>query len=246
MKDHLFRFYQQIKSFSYRLILWFINHKIKALFLFTSFFILIFLSLFIFRPNPAIENITLSNLTDRSVTISWKTSVPTTGEIVIQKQNKFAFLPQNGVLDDHLKYFKKDIPLDLHHITLTGLSPDSQYFFKIYNGIWQSRIYKVRTLPTNRINNLPNPVYGHVSLSDHQTPAVGVVVYLILSENKRNLTLSTLTNSKGNYSLDFNTSEFKNPKMQIFVEAGRRGNIKAAISKTKMNPIPDIVLPYKK
>ncbi|RLE69521.1 MAG: hypothetical protein DRJ45_06545, partial [Thermoprotei archaeon] len=69
---------------------------------------------------PAIYNITVSSITSHSAVISWKTNEPSTSLV------KYSTSPRN------YPYFKEDTSYTTSHsITLTGLSPNTTYYFVV-------------------------------------------------------------------------------------------------------------------
>jgi len=139
-----------IDQFNHKL---FLNKKLRDItILVASLFtclLLTFLVLPMFYPyNPS--SVRTSNLTPSSVTISWVTTKPTKGRVyvshdkiisnyslLISKQvNSFhnsSTTSTNYFIDDRAKNGQEP-SLYTHHVTISNLEPETQYYFKISDG----------------------------------------------------------------------------------------------------------------
>ncbi|OGE30381.1 hypothetical protein A2631_01250 [Candidatus Daviesbacteria bacterium RIFCSPHIGHO2_01_FULL_44_29] len=206
------------------------------------------------EPHPEIKSIVVSNVSDRSVTLSWASNLPTKGRLYVNKSGKFGVFPnlKRGLLDDQLQVFDRNIRLDTHLITLDGLTPETTYFARVYQGIWSSKLYSFKTLPTFNAATVPNPVYGKILEPDRKTPAAGVIVYLTLKNATNSATLAVLTTANGAWQLDLANVKVNGGKelfpltpattIKLVVEAGLRGQIQAQLKLNQLTPVPDIVL----
>jgi peroxiredoxin len=70
--------------------------------------------------NPEISNISTGFITDSSVTVTWKTDEPTTGDVYYSIDTSFIDVSSQGS--------KKTI---WHTVKIEGLNPDTQYFLKL-------------------------------------------------------------------------------------------------------------------
>jgi hypothetical protein len=94
----------------------------------------------IFRPRaygPASppQNVTFSNLHGHGLSLSWTTSVPTTGSV---RYGTSSGADQNEALDDRGDLFSTATDpayySTTHHITILTLNPQTTYYFKIRSG----------------------------------------------------------------------------------------------------------------
>lgn len=137
------------------------------------------------------RDVRISSISDTSVTISWVTSDPTTAFVLYgttQETNTPIYETEGSQ-----KYFT-------HSITITGLSPESNYYFKINsdgtnidnNGIpWQFSTGK--ELNTGQASI---PISGSVITADG-IPAKRAIIYVTIN----GYTLSTITSDSGTFVL---------------------------------------------
>jgi hypothetical protein len=190
------------------------------------------------------KNITVSNLSDSSATISW-----TTGGATIDFLNWGKTQGNlNGVENENetsQKFFT-------HSITLAGLAPDTTYYYKINsngtnfdnNGIpWQFATGDTLSGTQSSI-----PVSGSV-ISASGEIAKRAIVYI----NVNGYYLSTLTSDSGNFILQlgqvrapdlktFLQVDPANTLLQVSVEAESGDVASAQIYPQSANPIPPLVL----
>lgn len=195
-------------------------------------------------PETSPKDIRVSNISDNSATISWITDGETTdflnwgaGQNSINKIEK----EDSG----NTKYF-------VHNITLTGLNPSTNYFYKINSngtsydsgGIpWQ-----FSTGPNIGINSSSFPISGSVITTSGQ-PSKRTLVYL----NVSGYLASTLTSDTGNFvlqlasirSTDLTSYLQIDPKstlLEVSAQSGSDGVSSAKIFPQSANPIPAMVL----
>ncbi|MDD3661452.1 MAG: fibronectin type III domain-containing protein [Candidatus Dojkabacteria bacterium] len=195
------------------------------------------------------RDIRVTNVTDQSVTISWRTDKPTPG-VVVYSQDQ-SFLP--GVLarfGSKLAYDDRDVSKaeleyyadisgtegvsmvpagydamapDLnnyytHHVTLTGLDPEQQYYFAVGSGLWFSA--ELDTFANDRYTvsqenvfvtvamvedlAVPDPSYGSV-VSEDGSAAVDGISYAVVYYNgaeTQSAPVSATLNEEGRWYLD--------------------------------------------
>lgn len=205
----------------------------------------------ILTPTSPPKEVVVSNVADRTATISWSTAIPTKGKIVVSSNGSFPFFPTNkGQKDDMLEQAGLDTPLDTHHVTIRQLFPNATYYVKIYQGIRSYGPYQFTTSSDIELSTIPQPIYGQVMSADRRTGVAGVIVYLILSDQTQAATLSTLTDRNGFWQADLTTARTREgiplqnmTKIDLLVDAGRRGRVRASLEQSKITPVPDIVLP---
>ncbi|HKC05165.1 MAG TPA: fibronectin type III domain-containing protein [Patescibacteria group bacterium] len=195
-------------------------------------------------PQTAPKDIRLSNINDSSATISWVTDGETTDFLNWgTTQNNVSQIEKED--NQNSKFF-------VHSITLTGLTANTNYYYKINSngtsydsgGIpWQ-----FTTGSTLDLNKSSMPVSGSVITPSGQ-PAKRALVYLNLS----GYLASTLTSDTGNFVLQlanirsndlksYVQIDPKNSLLEISVQSGQDGVSSAKIFPQSANPIPAMVL----
>ncbi len=226
-----------------------------ALIFFLILGILIYLT-WLVEPSSDVRNILISNTSDHQATISYTTTIPTRGTMMVSANSKFPLLP----------VFSKDLQKDdgenntsktgyylTHHITVGNLAPSKKYNFRIFQGqkkVFEGTFFTGSTPPSF---TSPNPVYGKVVKSDKKTPVVRAIVYFkVVKDASSSALLSTLTNAEGGWSIDL--ANLRDPNLrnlsvltkktqeQIIVEAGNLGRVKAATILGKDKPWPTIIV----
>jgi len=195
------------------------------------------------------QQVRISNIGERSFTVSWVTDEKTTGFVQYGPTEELMFT----AYDDRDQISGQQGKFWTHHVTIKGLSPATDYFFKI-NSEGQTfdnngRPYSVKTAPLLG-EALPNDVaYGTVVKQDN-SPAEGVIVYLSLANASL---LSTMTKSSGNWAIPLNmarTSDLsswakydKDASIEeIFVQGGPDGTATAIVLTRNDSPVPSITL----
>jgi hypothetical protein len=191
-------------------------------------------------PSQIPKGVRVTNITDKSFTISYKTDEPSQGFVTWGKDKNYG-----QILHDKEKSLSS-----LHHITLTDLSPSQTYFFAINsdgntydnNGIpWQ-----VTTSPTLPSND-QFLVTGKI-VNEQDQPISSAIVYLTAPDLSP---LSTSTSQNGEWVISLSkartldlSSTFKlnSQTFEIFVEAGPNGLSTAQVSVDNLNPIPKMTL----
>ena len=195
-------------------------------------------------PTSAPKNIRTSNLSDTSATISWTTEGATTVFI--------SWGEGEGSLDKIVNESDTSQKFSTHSIALTGLKPNTTYFYKINsegtnfdnNGLpWQFTTGGVVT-----VNQNSNPISGSVITASGQ-PGKRALVYVTVDW----YLLSTLTSDAGNFILQLGsalTSDLKElakidpakTLLTVSVQAEGGETSSAQIFPQSANPIPPLVL----
>jgi hypothetical protein len=157
--------------------------------------------------NLSISEVRITNVRDGSLTISWITNSPATGYV------NFGLTTALGstAYDD-----RGDTTVDdTHHVTLSGLSPETTYYFDVAS---DSTVddnggvhYTVSTGPTLGLP-VPDTIYGQVFLADGVTPAEGAIVYITLMDSNgagspgQAAPMSTLVDEYGYWTVNLGNS----------------------------------------
>lgn len=139
-------------------------------------------------PTLAPQNITLSNISDAEVTISWQTSKITTSFVTFGIKSP----GEKTVLDDRDSGVPKE--RSLHYVTLKNLEPESSYLFKIMSGKFQSETQNFKTAKALSSQNGFGPIIGTVLNGDK--PLNEGIVYFNISGTS---TQSALIKNMGNF-----------------------------------------------
>ena len=202
----------------------------------------LFISIY-FKPH----DVKLTNVTDKSFTISWITNSPMRGIVYYKNQDKILpgilswigtkkanddrdvadaerdcvekFNKESKVGDsfvlDTSKYgcnnakVKKVGKFFVHHVTLTDLDENTEYSFRIGDGIFSRKmdINKSSTFPSIKENvETPSPIFGKI-INDKGISVNDSIVYIKFINkfwNKESIYYSTTTSADGSWYLDGN------------------------------------------
>lgn len=125
-------------------------------------------------PNLVPQNITVSNIQDTEITISWQTSSATSSFITYGLQNPKQILS----LDDRDTNTSK--ARFLHYVTIKNLQPDTTYLFKIISSKLLSETKNFKTAKKASFQNGFGPIISTVF--DGNNPLDEAVAYLSISE----------------------------------------------------------------
>lgn len=144
------------------------------------------------------KEVTVTNITDTSFTVSWMTDEVASGQIVIEgtpvitvfdEREAFAQTPQN-----------QSVKYTTHSVTVRNLKPQTLYRFHILSDgkSYQNNdaLYTTTTAPTiGGVGTALEPAYGQIVLPTDK-PADGAIVYLMPEGGQ---TLSTIVKSSGSW-----------------------------------------------
>lgn len=202
----------------------------------------VFLVLFRFafdRINPifskatgsiAPQQVTVTNVSDTSFTVSWITGAPSLGSIKLDSV-------KTPYIEDQTS------ASHTHHVTVRNLKPETSYTFRL-----GGKRYDVRTAPQLAgLGTTIEPAYGQVANPSGE-PAEGAIVYLTLSGGQM---LSTLTKQGGTWVVPLNRARTAdltsyitgNERIDetIFVR-GADGEARALTDTFNDNPVPAITI----
>ncbi|MBU0618957.1 fibronectin type III domain-containing protein [Patescibacteria group bacterium] len=156
----------------------------------------------IFNPRANINkspmDVKITNVSDNSFTVSWKTQDPTVGYVVW------------GTKENALENIAKDnseTKSQLHYIQVAGLSPMNSYSFKLasdnqtnlYDNHGQA--YKITTGPKLNSITASDTISGIV-LDNQGIPAQNAIIYLTITNGQAT---STQVKATGNWLISLNT-----------------------------------------
>ena len=195
-------------------------------------------------PTATPKDIRTGNLSDTSATISWITEGATSDFI--------SWGESQGSLNNVEKESETDQKFFTHSITLTGLTPDTTFYYSINsegtsfdnNGV----LWQFTTGSQITVNQNSNPISGSVITSSGQ-PVKRALVYVTID----GYLLSTLTSDAGNFVLQLSsarTSDLKSVTqinmaqtlLTVSVQAEGGETASAQIFPQSSNPIPPLVL----
>lgn len=214
------------------------------------------------QDDPVISAIRITNVTDKSFTVSWLTDVAAGGEV------RYGTTPALGSTRGH----DADIGSSayVHHVTIGGLTPNTIYYFDVVsdgsvddNG---GAHYQFTTPSTGSVPGV-DYAFGTVYHEDGTTPAHGAVVYVTLVDRDgsgspgASATLSAVTNNAGawfvnlasvrtgDYTSFFQYTATGGDDLHVQVQAGPAGMAAMAIDVGQTNDaggnpkaLPDLVL----
>lgn len=149
-------------------------------------------------PSQNPKDIHMSNITDTSFTVSYRTDSATVGAISLGKEKTSA----KTYFDDRSQQKEKITPYRLHVITIQNLQPLTAYYFSIVS---DSEMYEnngtpfeVKTGQTLQRTSSQQLIKGNVITPDGSNISEAIVY--VKSTNSQ--TLSTLVEANGSFTLD--------------------------------------------
>lgn len=139
-------------------------------------------------PDVNPQNLTLANISDTEVSISWKTAIPTASFVTFGQTNS----SEVTALDD--RDTKAPNPYLVHHVSLKDLIPRTTYQYKIVSGNFTSQINNFTTAAPATSQTGFRPIIG--SAFEDDTPLSEALVYLSINDT---VTQSTLIKPSGNF-----------------------------------------------
>jgi len=126
---------------------------------------------------PTPQGVAISNITDRSFTVSWTTTFPASGFIKLIPQGK----PERIILDDRDKDKSSQNKRTVHYVAVDSLSPSEAYKFVIGGDNSQfdqnGSPFSVRIAPA--LSSAPqSDIASGVILSENGQAAEGIIVYI--------------------------------------------------------------------
>lgn len=153
---------------------------------------------------PNITDLKITNVSDGSVTVAYFTDVPSYGSIVVSENNDFNMFNQLSMskfYDDR----NDGVLRTSHHVTITGLSAETPYYFKVMGNLKEVTYAYPRIVTGKTLDSLrtPDPSYGKFLSADLNTvdlkAFIDGIVYLNLNGGA---VQSALINAQGGFTFD--------------------------------------------
>lgn len=194
-------------------------------------------------PTIAPKDVRIGSVSDSSVTISWLTADKTTNFI------SFGTTPNVGTT---INESENDENYSTHSITITGLVPETIYYFKINsngtmfdnNGVpWQFTTGKTLT-----VSQVSMPVSGSV-MTASGAPSKRALVYIVVN----GYVISSLTSNSGTFVLQLGSARNTDLSAYAQIDSNKTLLEVSAISETgeiatakifprSANPIPTLII----
>ncbi len=140
------------------------------------------------------ENVAISNITTKSVTITWTTGVSSSGQVVVTSggQNSDPFIDFRGVENRKT-----------HFVEINDLDSGTDYTFRIRsNGedyfSENGNDFKFSTFDISDNTPVPNPLYGTIQNVDDNDS----IIFIYTTSPSESLPLSTTPTTTGNWIID--------------------------------------------
>ncbi len=147
------------------------------------------------------KNIIVTNVTDKSFTVTWTTDTPTTGALSVTGEGT----KSQTVFDERDIAGRKDMmeSYRTHSATLRNAEPETIYTFSFLSGgkpFRSADSFTVQTGPQLPGSVSLEPAYGTIRTTDNQ-PAEGALVYLTIDGSQK---LSAVTSTNGTWLIPLN------------------------------------------
>jgi PKD repeat protein len=189
--------------------------------------------------DPVISDVQVTNRRDVALSVTWRSDGPSIGWV------EYAMCQdcQSYRVDDDLG---EGTVSQVHHVTLTGLSPETTYYFRVHSGKIlddnDRALYKVTTKKTG-MPPVPYLAYGQVETADGQ-PAEGALlrVWLVDAENGTSEPLSTMVDGYGYWSLNLSVQECEGLQLRLLVFSRQGSEVEWTQPTCEVEPVPTVKL----
>lgn len=193
-------------------------------------------------PDTTPQDVKVTNISDKSFTVSWITDKPTVGYLNFGETGS----PDQTARDT------ESIAKNIHQVIVLAAKPSTNYFFKINSdGVEMDNSgipWKTKTGPAILAQPDSKIISGAVMTAGGR-PAGGILVYVNASGMSP---ISTRTSAGGTWIIPIGTARTSdlaapinlasNPLLEIFVQGGADGVSSAQIYTNSANPVPNIIL----
>ncbi len=201
-------------------------------------------------PSNKPEEVRITNITDSTFTISYRTSDKVIGSINYGKNKALGTIRR----DDRDQQNNTLTPFSIHTITLRNLDESTKYFFTITSGneTFDEQVYEVVT--ASKIEENPSqqePISGKIISPDGKIPNEGIIYATIdgaqlistlaKPDGRYILPLNSLRNIDLNSYFNFNENKIK---IQAIGEKNLSSNIVIFLKQTRPVPTTTLSLNY--
>lgn len=177
-------------------------------------------------PNATPENITISNISDTEVVISWQTSFPALSFLTYGTTNP----NETTLLDDRDLLLDKPSLHTIHYVTVKNLIPSTVYKFKVISGKLSSDIQEFKTANPIDSSTGSKPIIGTVV--DENMPLAEGIVYLSIANAT---TQSSLIKQSGNFLIPTSDIRSMDLSSNITLSEDTIGKLSIISSKEQTN-----------
>lgn len=198
---------------------------------------------------PTPQGVALSNITDRSFTVSWTTTIPAGGFIKLMPQGK----PERIILDDRDKEKGSQNKRTVHYVVVNSLAPSETYKFVIGGDNSQfdqnGSPFSAKTAPA--LSSPPqSDIASGVILSENGQAAAGIIVYIQIPGGQL---ASALSDGSGRWAAPLSVIRTENGDSwlnydlsatvyAVKVDGGPAGMADAVLTTAIDKPVPPIKL----
>jgi hypothetical protein len=188
--------------------------------------------------DPTISDVLVTNRRDVALTITWRTDQPSTGWVEYGEKTALGQTAYDDLGEGTVS--------QVHHVTLTGLTPETTYYFRVHSGESVDdnggALYQVSTKETG-IPPVPYRAYGQVETSDGQ-PAVGALVRarLVDGEEKTSEPLSALVDGYGYWALNLPVEACQGLEVRLQATGRQGGEASLTQPACEVKPAPAVRL----
>ncbi len=193
-----------------------------------------------------IEDLLVTNRRDVALSVTWRTDQPSTGWVEYAKDlTGFQNLSGLVVHDDQ----GEGIASSVHQVTLTGLTPETTYYFRVHSGERVDdnggALYEVVTKKT-ALPPVPFLAYGRVETAAG-SPAVGTLVraWLVDDAGKESEAISALVDGYGHWSLNLPVQDCQGLQLKLEAISQRGSDAVLAQPACDVHPVPTVLLSEK-
>lgn len=193
------------------------KQHIKFILMLIPVFIFIFFLFCFFTPTLKIKESYISNISYNSVTLIWKTEVPSTGRVIITSEPvKYTdFFSQSKYLDARESF--ESSRTYSHLISIYDIEPETEYYLSIVDNLNKPILKDIyfKTKPISESLATPDPVYGTVYNSEGDSIGDAIVSIKLKTDNMESELRSSYSNKDGGFSLDLSGIKVKDSNINF-------------------------------
>ncbi len=154
-----------------------------------------------------VENMNLANISSGGMSLVWTTDKAANVVVEVSQTDDFkekqVFYDDRDVFESAMNEYAKvaDVSRRVHHVTVRGLDPLTQYYVRIKNNLKYEAAMKVSTTQIAETLLTPDPVYGKVLNSKGSELGEGVVLMKKVAADGESQNVSSVLEN-GTYSMD--------------------------------------------